>query len=116
MLEAGGQYKYQALQLAAVATGNGETIDCTEAGGGAHKYLALQVQGITTATITWEATIDGTNWKGLLVTPLATGTAALTATADGLFRVDVTGLVQFRARVSTYGAGTITVTGVLTAQ
>lgn len=115
MLEAGSQYNTKTLQDAAAATGNGTTVECTEVSGGAHKYLALQVQGINGDTLTWEATIDGTNWKGLLVTPLSTGTAALTATADGLYRVDVTGLVQFRARISTYGSGTITVTGVLTA-
>lgn len=115
MLESGSQYKSLLLQSAAAATGNGTAVDCTEASGGSHKTLALQVQGISGDTITWEATIDGTNWKGLLVTPLSTGTAALTATADGLYRVDVTGLIQFRACISAYGAGTITVTGVLTA-
>lgn len=115
MLESGGQYKAVVMQNAATGTGNGTAMECTEASGGAHKYLTMQVQGISGDTITWEAIIDGSNWKGLLVTPLSTGTAALTATADGLYRVDVTGLVQFRARISTYGAGTITVTGVLTA-
>ena len=115
MLESGGQYKTVVMQNAATGTGNGTAMECTEASGGAHKFLTMQVQGISGHTITWEATIDGSNWKGLLVTPLSTGTAALTATADGLYRVDVTGLVQFRARISIYGAGTITVTGVLTA-
>lgn len=115
MLEAGGQYKTVLMHSAATGTGDGTAMECTEASGGAHKQLTMQVQGISGDTITWEATIDGSNWKGLLVTPLSTGTAALTATADGLYRVDVTGLVQFRARISTYGAGTITVTGMLTA-
>lgn len=114
-MEAAGQYNTKTLQNAAAATGDGTAVECTEVSGGAHKYLTMQVQGISGDTITWEATIDGTNWKGLLVTPLSTGTAALTATADGLYRVDVTGLIQFRACISAYGAGTITVTGVLTA-
>jgi len=115
MQVSGGQYKTVVMQPAAVATGNGTAIECTEVAGGACKQLALQVQGITTATITWEATIDSTNWKGLLVTPLDTGTAALTATADGIFRVDVTGLAQFRARISAWTSGAITVTGILAA-
>ncbi len=113
-MEAAGQYNTKTLQDAAAATGDGTAVECTEVSGGAHKYLTLQVQGVSGDTITWEAMVDGTNWKGLLVTPLSTGTAALTATADGLFRVDVTGLIQFRARLTRVG-GTVTVTGVLTA-
>ena len=115
MLVPGGQYKTLLLQNAAVATGNGTAMECTDISGGALKKLAIQVQGITTATITWEVTIDGTNWKGILVAPVTTGTAALTATADGIFTVDVTGMSQFRARISAWTTGTITVTGVLAA-
>jgi hypothetical protein len=115
MLTPGGQYQIEVLQSAAVAQGNGTPLECTDSSGGASKILTLQVQGMSSGTITWEATIDGTNWKGLLVTPLATGTAALTATADGLYSVDVTGLSKFRARISAWASGATTVTGVLTA-
>ena len=114
-MESAGQYKTVIMHSAAVAIGSGTTIDCTEVSGGAYKSLTMQVQGISGDTITWKAQIDGTNWKGILVTPLASGTAALTATADGLYRVDVTGLVQFKAEITTYGSGTITVTGILAA-
>ena len=114
-MEAAGQYKIVVMHSSAVATADGTPVECTEVSGGAYKTLAIQVQGITTATITWEVTIDGTNWKGILVAPVTTGTAALTATADGIFRVDVTGLAQVRARISAWTSGTITVTGVLTA-
>lgn len=112
---AGGQYKTVVMQAAAVATGDGTAMVCTDAESGSFKKLAVQVQGITTATVTWEVTIDGTNWKGILVAPVTTGTAALTATADGIFTVDVTGMLQFRARISAWTSGTITVTGVLVA-
>lgn len=111
----GAQAYKRTLQSAAVATGNGTAVTCTSGPEGSYATLALQVQGITTATITWEATIDGTNWVAVQATPLTTGTAATTATADGLFRVNVTGLVSFRARISAYTSGTITVTGYLTA-
>lgn len=114
-MESASQYKTLTLHSAATATGNGTAVECTEVSGGAYKKLAIQVQGISGDTITWEVTIDGTNWKGILVAPVTTGTTALTTTADGIFTVDVTGLVQFRARISTYGSGTITVTAVLTA-
>ena len=115
MLQPAGQATRIIMQNAAVAVGDGTAVTCTSTGNGAHKKLAVQVQGITVATITWEATIDGTNWVGVLVAPITTGTAALTATANGIFTVDVTGLTSFRARISAWTSGTITVTGVLVA-
>lgn len=115
-MEAAGQYKSVIMHSAATATGNGTTVECTEVSGGAYKFLAIHLDGISGDTITWEATIDGTHWEAMDVVPLAaTDTPATTATADGLYRADVTGLSQFRARISTYGAGTITATAVLTA-
>jgi hypothetical protein len=96
------------FQSAAVATGNGTVIDCSN-----YDVIGIQVVGITTATITWETSIDGTNWVGVLVAPVTTGTAALTATADGLFAFDCSGLSLLRARISAWTSGTITVTGLL---
>lgn len=116
LLQSGGVAITKTLQSAAVATGNGTAIVCTDASVGACKYLALQVVGITTATITFEATIDGSNWIAIQFTNLNSGTAATTATADGLYRADVTGLAQVRARISAWTAGTITVSGILAAQ
>jgi hypothetical protein len=72
-------------------------------------WLGIQIAGITTATITWEASQDGVTWAGILVTPLSSGTGALTATADGVYRVNVAGLAQIRARISAWTSGTITV-------
>lgn len=102
------------LQNAVVAIGNGTAISCTEAGDGSWEYLTLQIAGISGDTITWEATVNGSNWIAVAVTNLNTGNAATTATADGLYRMLVRGLTSFRARVSTYSAGTITVTGIAT--
>lgn len=96
------------LHSAAVATGNGTIVDCAN-----YDVIGIQVSGISGDTITWEASIDGTNWVGLLVAPVTTGTAALTTTANGVFAVDCSGLALLRARISTYGAGTITVTALL---
>lgn len=95
----------QLLQSAAVAQGNGTPLDVTGLA-----WVVVQVVGITTATITWEATIDGSTWAGVRATPLATGTAAATATADGLYQLDVRGLAQIRARISAWTSGTITAT------
>jgi len=112
MLVPGGQYKYVPMQVAATATGNGTAIETVDLDGGAVTTVTFQVTGISGDTITWEGTIDGTNWAAIQVISLATGTAATTATANGLYRVVVLGIAQIRARISTYGAGTIYVTGV----
>lgn len=95
----------QILQSAAVATGNGAVMDVA----GLH-WLTVQVAGITTATITWEVSVDGTTWFGILAAPPTTGTGALTATADGAFSVNVAGFPLFRARISAWSSGAITVT------
>lgn len=108
----GGLPVRKVMQSAAVATGNGTAIDCVSPTYGALTTLTAQVTGITTATITWEATIDGTNWVAIQATNLNDGTEATTATANGLYRVVCLGLVKVRARISAWTSGTIYVTGV----
>ena len=110
----GGQYINAIMQNAATGTGNGTAMDCTAATRGAMTVLTMQVTGITTATITFEGTIDGTNFVAVQATNLNSGSAATTATADGLYRITVLGLVSVRARISAYTSGTITITGILT--
>lgn len=97
------------LQAAAVAIGAGTSLDM-EGGAGA----TFQVAGTFVGTVTWEATIDGTNWIGVAVADLASTTRArtLTTTAPGLLLLDgVRGVQLVRARVSAWTSGTITVTG-----
>lgn len=115
MLVPGGQYKRQVMQSAATATGNGTAIDCTDASSGAATALTMQITGITTATITFEATVDGSNWVAVQTTDLNAGTSATTATANGIYRLTVLGLLQVRPRISAYTSGTITVIGILSA-
>jgi hypothetical protein len=103
------------MQDAAVATGNGTVIDTTAISDGALTVLAMQITGITTATITFEATIDGTNWVAVQATNLNDGSEASTATADGIYRLTCLGLRQVRARISAWTSGTIYVTGVVCA-
>lgn len=102
------------MQTAAVALGDGTAIDLTDAGG-SYATLGIQITGINGDTITFEATIDGTNWVSILATPLLTGTAAVTATANGIYRIDCAGLLKVCARISTYGTGTVTVWGLASA-
>ena len=105
-------YKTAVFQNGATATGNGTAHEARMVNDGQYYDCTFQVTGITTATITWEATIDGTNWVSILATNLTSGTAAATATANGLYRATVQGLAQVRARISAYTSGTIVVTGV----
>lgn len=94
------------LQSAAAATGNG-----TEADVKGLTALALQVTGTFSATVTWEGTLDGTNWIAIVVLNRNAGTQATTATAAGLYLANVAGLALFRARVSAFTSGAVTVTG-----
>lgn len=115
MLTGAGRYGELTLQDAATATGNGTALGVTNITDGARPVIGLQVTGIDSDTITWEATIDGTNWASVQVVPLATGTAATTATANGLYRFSSAGILKFRARISTHGSGTITVVALVAA-
>jgi len=94
------------FQSAAVANANG-----TALGVGGLPAVGVQVEGITTATVTFEGTIDGSTWYAIQAVTLTNGTIATSTAADGLFMVPVTGLDQFRCRISGYSAGTITVSG-----
>lgn len=114
MLQPGGEYQQQTMQAAAVAQGNGTVMYPVDMENGAFNTLTAQIKGITTVTITWEGTINGTDWIGFLMAPITTGTGALTSTADGIYRGTVTGLKQVRARISAWTTGATTVTGILT--
>ena len=96
------------LQSAAVATGNGNAVSV----GGMSK-IAIQVVGITVATVTFEATIDGTNWVSLSGLNVASAAAISTLAADGIFSATVSGLTSVRARISAWTSGTITATAIV---
>lgn len=96
------------MQSGATGTGNGVSADVSN-----YDAAGFQVQGINGDTITWETSIDGTNWIGIRLAPTTTGTLALTTTADGVFVLDCSGLALVRARISAYGSGTINVTALL---
>ena len=95
------------LQNAAVATGDGTAINMK----GWHE-LVIHVTGITTATVTFEGTVNDSTWFSVGMAAVATGTVATSATADGAFYLPRgLHLSKFRARISAYTSGTITVVG-----
>ena len=99
----------QIMQDGAAATGNGTPINCP-----GHGTFTGQVSGTFVGTITWEATLDGTNWIAIGLTNLNTANVATTTTVAGIFRVSCAGLALLRARISAYTSGAITVHGRVT--
>ncbi len=97
------------LQNAVGATGNGSVLSVK-----GRAFAVFQILGSFSATVTWEGSMDGSNWTALAVANLGSTTRAraTTATAAGLFLLDfIGGLDQVRARVSTYVSGNVTVVG-----
>lgn len=92
------------LHDGAVAIGNGTTFDV---GGAA--IAQFQIEGITTATVTFEESNDGTNWHATTAKNRNGGAEATTATADGIYQVTCLGIQFMRARISSYTTGTIDV-------
>jgi len=73
-------------------------------------FVAVQVTGTFTATITFEASVDGTNYVAFNMTPSNSGTDASTATAAGAFTKSTGAFSAFRARCSAYTSGEPVVT------
>jgi hypothetical protein len=67
--------------------------------------VGIQVTGTFSATITFEATVDGTNYVALNCLPSNSSTTASTATAAGAFTVSSGGYAAVRARCSAYTSG-----------
>lgn len=72
--------------------------------------VSIQLAGTWAGTITFEATVDGTNWVALNLTPSNSGTDASTATANGAFSKAANGWTAVRARFSTATSGTPAIT------
>lgn len=96
------------LQDAVAATADGVSFDVS-----LYHFCIIQIfltGGPPTFTVTFEGSLDNTNWFSLLGNDLSAVGSATTATAAGAFRFDVMGLVRIRARISAYsGSGSITV-------
>ena len=71
----------------------------------------IQITGTWVGTVTFEGTIDGTNWFAINGTTFAsTGALVSTATANGQWQVDIGGVQLFRVRMSAFTSGTAVVT------
>jgi hypothetical protein len=96
----------EVLQAAAVAIGNGTAID----------VRGVDVLAVDITTVTFEGSLDSTtgsdgNFFAVGLKTMADGAAVTSATAAGAFKlpIDAGALAYFRARVSAWTSGTITV-------
>jgi hypothetical protein len=92
------------LQNAAAATGNGTVMNVD-----GFKAVYVQITGTFVGTVTFETSLDGTNWVATGGAAVATGTLASAPTAPGAWTITTNGVNLFRARVSAYTSGNITV-------
>lgn len=70
-------------------------------------YLVLT--GTWVATLTFEATADGTNWAPVFGVNQTTDKATQTATSNDTFGFACGGYLQFRVKATAYTSGTVTV-------
>lgn len=92
------------LQSGAAASGNGSLLDC-----GGLTLGSLQISGTFVATINFESTENDTDWVSVYAINQTTRVASQSATTTGLFTVPLAGNSQFRARISGYASGQVTV-------
>jgi hypothetical protein len=96
--------KGQTLQNAATTTGNGSIFDVSS-----YVVVAFQTTISVTATVTYEGSNDTTNWSSLTCYTLDSLTATSTSTATQIVRCNILGIPAVRARISSYGSGSVTV-------
>ena len=97
--------KAETLQNAAGANGNGTASSIQ-----GFTTAVVQVSGTFSATVNFEASVDGTNYTAIQCFSIGDRSTSLTTTtAAGAWRCNVVGINKFRARVSGYGSGSVTV-------
>lgn len=82
---------------------------CTTLSLGGYTKVSVSVFGTCgTCTLQFEASIDGTNWVAVNMTPLNSVTPATSTSAAGVWQGTV-GAAQFRARMSALSSGNFAV-------
>jgi len=95
------------MQSAAAATGSGTAVNVQ-----GYATMCIQLSGtMTSLVVTFEATVDNTNWIAVQAANANTGALSTTATAAGLYVMPCAGFSQMRARVSTWVSGAVTAVG-----
>ena len=71
---------------------------------------AVQLVGTFTGTVTFEATVDSTNWAVINGMPVASTTPASTATAEGIWYITSNGLSGVRVKATAWTDGSLVAT------
>ena len=85
------------LHAAATALGDGKVIGIL----GKYGSAIVQITGITTGVVTFQGTLDGTNYVNILAKNLTSGATGATAAADGIYIVPIIGINKFKAPITT---------------
>jgi len=81
---------------------------------GGQSTAGINISGTTgTLTLSFEATIDNTNWFAISATPLPSGATATSTSANGQWVVDLGGFYAVRTRISAFTSGSMTVSVVV---
>jgi hypothetical protein len=72
--------------------------------------VGIQVTGTFSGTLTFQLTIDGTNFVSALTTNVTTGAQSTTTSSTGIFFFNVVGALSVRVSASSWSSGTATVT------
>lgn len=73
--------------------------------------IGIQITGTWVGTITFQGTIDNTNYVSINVTPTTSSTTVSTTTGNGVWTTAVAGLTQVRVVFTAWTSGTATVIG-----
>lgn len=76
---------------------------------GGYSATVVQLAGTWVGTITFEGTLDGTNWSPINGILSSTAGPSSTATTNGIYRLTPGGLSQIRANMTAYTSGSATI-------
>lgn len=94
------------LQNAAAALGDGNVMPIE-----GYATLVVSLTISATATVTFEVSPNGTNFFAIVGQSLLTNSLSSAPSSSGNFRINIAGYRFFRARISTFGSGTVTAIG-----
>jgi Zn-dependent M28 family amino/carboxypeptidase len=80
------------------------------AGGETANTGVVQITGTFVGTLSFEATVDGTNYVPVAAEPVAGGASVTSATGPGLWRIRAGGFHSLRVRCSAFTSGAPVVT------
>src|SRR5580765_5030033 len=83
----------------------GAANDVAQMGVSGYGGVAFQIQGTFSGTITFEGSVQGSEFKSLRVTATDSSSAVTTATTTGVYVGSAVGLTVVRARMSSYSSG-----------